>query len=269
MPIGADSQNPASTQAQLRPGLAGPPTEGTLVPSLVTEALEGVGVGNAHLVPVWENEAGGLTFSVARRGAEHPADLYVKWNPATSGESLATETERLRWLQGRHPAPRVVDLVTNADEEVLITHALPGQSAVSKRWREEPETALRALGRGLRLLHELPTANCPYDWGVESRKSIKDTPPSVLGQAPPIDKLVVCHGDPCAPNTLIGEGGQFLAHVDMGRLGLADRWADLAVITMSLEWNYPRYDEATFWSSYDLTPDRERIEYYRLLWDAE
>jgi aminoglycoside phosphotransferase len=60
----------------------------------------------------------------------------------------------------------------------------------------------------------------------------------MLTHAPPIDKLVVCHGDACAPNTLLGDDGCWSGHVDLGALGVADRWADLAIATWSTEWNY-------------------------------
>ena len=45
---------------------------------------------------------------------------------------------------------------------------------------------------------------------------------------PPVDRLVVCHGDACAPNTLLTDDGRWSGHVDLGQLGVADRWADLA-----------------------------------------
>jgi len=78
---------------------------------------------------------------------------------------------------------------------------------------------------------------------------------------------VVCHGDACAPNTLIGDDGRFVAHVDLGHLGVADRWADLAVAAWSTEWNFgPGYD-AIVYEAYGTSPDAARIAYYRLLWD--
>ena len=64
------------------------------------------------------------------------------------------------------------------------------------------------------------------------------------------------------------DDGSFLAHVDLARLGTADRWADLAVMTLSLEWNYVGYDEADFWAAYGSEPDAHRIAYYRALWNA-
>jgi aminoglycoside phosphotransferase len=60
----------------------------------------------------------------------------------------------------------------------------------------------------------------------------------LVADMPDIDKLVVCHGDACAPNTLLTVDGTCSGHVDLGVLGVADRWADLAVATWSAEWNY-------------------------------
>lgn len=65
-----------------------------------------------------------------------------------------------------------------------------------------------------------------------------DDVPSTLHEPPPIDRLVVCHEDAWAPNTLTGDDAEWTAHVDLGALGLAHRWADIAVAAMSTEWNY-------------------------------
>ncbi|WP_435886091.1 phosphotransferase [Streptomyces erythrochromogenes] len=59
----------------------------------------------------------------------------------------------------------------------------------------------------------------------------------MLADIPPIDQLVVCHGDPCSPNTLVGDDGTWTGRVDLGTLGVADRWADLAVVTWSTQRN--------------------------------
>jgi kanamycin kinase len=60
----------------------------------------------------------------------------------------------------------------------------------------------------------------------------------MLADIPPADGLVVCHGDSCAPNTLLTGDGRWSGHVDLGALSVADRWADLAVATWSTTWNY-------------------------------
>lgn len=82
-----------------------------------------------------------------------------------------------------------------------------------------------------------------------------------------IDRLVVCHGDPCAPNTWVGDDGRCSGHVDFGALGLADRWADLAVATWSTEWNYGPGWEELLLDAYGIAFDPVRTEYYRRLWE--
>ena len=87
----------------------------------------------------------------------------------------------------------------------------------------------------------------------------------------PVDRLVVCHGDACAPNTLIDDDGRCFGHVDLGDLGVADRWADLAVATLSLSWNYGGEWEHVgappacggLLDAYGVDPDLERVEHYR------
>jgi kanamycin kinase len=78
---------------------------------------------------------------------------------------------------------------------------------------------------------------------------------------------VVCHDDACAPNTLIADNGRWSGHVDLGDLGVADRWADLAVATWSTEWNYGPGWEQPLLDAYGVEPDAERTRYYRLLWE--
>lgn len=245
--------------------LAGPPSKPVPAPTVLRNALDSLGLQSSRIRPVWRNGVGGLTFSVAS-GCEGPSiDFYAKWNPAGSGESLVDEAERLHWIHGRHPAPVVVDLIADGGEEVMLTHAIPGESAVAERWKRDPDRALRALGTGLRRLHDVPLDGCPFTCGGEDRIQ----PVDGIEPPPPIDKLVLCQGDPCAPNTLLADDGGFLAHVDLARLGVADRWADLAVMSLSLEWNYQSYDESIFWAAYGVAPDHLRIDYYRRLWNAE
>jgi aminoglycoside phosphotransferase len=45
------------------------------------------------------------------------------------------------------------------------------------------------------------------------------------------------------------------------------RWADLPVASWSLTWNYQGDWQGLFFDTYGVEPDRERIDYYRLLWE--
>ena len=144
---------------------------------------------------------------------------------------------------------------------------MPGRSAVDPRWIARPAAAAAAIGHGLRVLHDRPARrrSAPSTGRSSDGRRTRSTD---LGAAPPIDRLVVCHGDACAPNTLLLDDGTVAAHVDLGALGVADRWADLAVAAWSTEWNYgPGYDDLVY-VGYGIAPDAERIAYYRRLWDA-
>ncbi|WP_264992479.1 phosphotransferase, partial [Mycobacterium montefiorense] len=178
---------------------------------------------------------------------------------------------RLRWAARYVAVPQVLGVGVDAERAWLYTRGLPGLSAVHPRWVAAPDVAVRAIGTGLRELHDgLPTHTCPFEWSATSRLAALSPAARLrVGEPPPVDRLVVCHGDACAPNTLIDDDGRCCGHVDLGELGVADRWADLAVATLSLGWNYPgRAWEAEFFTAYGVAPDPARIDYYRRLWQA-
>ncbi|GAA5196239.1 aminoglycoside 3'-phosphotransferase [Microbacterium jejuense] len=237
------------------------PVEDVVVPAKVLELARG-----AALVPVWRNEDGGLTFRT-------DDSRHIKHTPRTRETSFAAEAGRLEWAAAFTPVPRVLELGGDDTHEWMVTASLAGRSAVDPALREDAATAVRAVGEGLRALHDaLPVAECPFEWTVPRRianaagRGIHV--PDALRDAPPVDRLVVCHGDACMPNTLIGGDGRWSAHVDLGALGVGDRWADIAVASMSTVWNYGEGWEDALIAAYGVEPDRGRLAYYRELWNA-
>jgi len=257
---------------------------GQAVPAAVRAAA-----GGAPLRLVWRNAVGGLTFT-AGSGAQR---RFLKWAPAGSGLDLGAEARRLAWAVAFTPVPRVLDQGTDATGSWLVTAALAGGSAVAGRWRRTPPLAVDAIGHGLRALHDaLPTDRCPFSWSAAERLADArrradrgDIDPTQwhpehrrlqaaqalrrLEAVPPVDRLVVCHGDACTPNTLLTARGRWSGHVDLGSLGVGDRWADLAIATWSVTWNYGPGWEDRLLAAYGVTADPQRIRYYRLLWDLD
>lgn len=225
--------------------------EGVSRPTIVAALADG---DDPHLA--WYNELGGQTWRIGPR--------YLKWSPDAAGIDLEREIVRLRWLEGRHPAPVPLDDGRSDGGRWMLTAAIEADSAVSDHWRGHPERAVRAVAEGLRRMHALPIDAVPADWESWATRQ----PPSA-GPRPPIEDPVVVHGDACAPNTLLDADGIFAASVDVGDLAVADRWADLAVASMSLEWNYGPGWDGLFWDAYGIRPDPERIAWYRALWEAE
>lgn len=236
---------------------------------------------------IWHNEAGGLTYEVGAGTGR----WFVKWSPVSSGIDLAGEAARLAWARPFTPVPLLLGQGADETASWLVTAALPGRSAVDGRWLAEPRTAVIAIGAGLRAMHEaLPVPACPFSWSAgrriadirrrasqgrlnmarlheEHRRLGVGRALEMLAEIPGPEQVVVCHGDSCAPNTLLTDDGRWSGHVDLGDLGVADRWADLAVASWSTEWNYgPGWDGLMF-SAYGVRPDPDRVSYYRLLWD--
>lgn len=268
----ADLPEPAA------PGLARRPDGPVDLPEAVARIA-----GTERVEVVWRNELGGLTFLVG--GGEQLR--YVKWNRFGSGLTLAPEIERLRWAAPFTSVPEVIEAGSDSEGEWFVSRPLPGTNAVSDRWRSDPDRAVVGIGTGLRRLHEaLPVESCPFDWSIDDRLSRIDpagresqagwsdefgalTVDEALGELaepPTVDRLVVCHGDACAPNTILDEDGTVSGHVDLGTLGRADRWADLAIATWSTVWNYGPGWEDRLLDAYGIEADPPRIRWYRLLW---
>jgi kanamycin kinase len=214
--------------------------------------------------PTWVNEIGGLTFQVD----DGERREFVKVAPPHP--EVDREAAKLRWASTYLTVPAVLGVGRDGALEWLHTAGLPGRSAVDPRWIADPQTAVRAIATGLRAMHDrLPVDSCPYSWSVRSRlAAVPETARRRLPNPPSIDKLVVCHGDACAPNTLISDDGEWSGHVDFGDLGIADRWADLAVAEWSLGYDYDGDWRAEFFDAYRVAPDHDRLDYYIRLWDA-
>jgi kanamycin kinase len=218
--------------------------------------------------------------------------LYVKLAEAGHFPSLAGEAERMRWAQPHLPVPTVVRQGTEDAIEWLVTTALPGRDATHPELAQDPGALARILARGLRRFHDgAPVQGCPFDFRlgpairhvrarlesglIDSRRDFHEefahlTPTGAVelleATRPVSEDLVVCHGDFCLPNILIEEG-QATGFVDLGELGVADRWWDLAVASWSLTWNLGPGMEETFLAEYGASRDSDRVNFYRLLYD--
>lgn len=217
---------------------------------------------------------------------------YLKWVPRGAPcPDLLDEADRLVWAGSFTQVPRVLDAGRNMHGSWMLTAAVEAggavaTSAIEPQWRGRAERSAIAIGIGLRRFHDaLPTDTCPFVRTAEARVAALTAGPAgaarttttgfpsrprpPAGGPPPVDRLVVCHGDATVPNTLLDHVGRFAAHVDVGDLGVADRWSDIAVTTRSVTRRYGPGLEPLVLAAYGVAPDRERTAYYRALWDAE
>ncbi len=137
-----------------------------------------------------------------------------------------------RMTLNEDPVPRVISSGSDDEAQWLVTETLPGESAVGDTWRARRSEAIAAIAEGLRAIHDIPVDDFPDD----GRQEVwLDRTPDALGPRPPLDHPVLVHGDACAPNTLISAEGEWTGNVDFGDLGVGDRWADLAIASLSLD----------------------------------
>jgi kanamycin kinase len=203
--------------------------------------------------------------------------------------SIADERERMMWAKAYLPVPEIIASGSDDGLDWFVTEALPGVDAT--RCKEDEAAVVRALGDGLRRFHEMaPPEACPFDFtlgpaiahctarveaGTESWDDLHEdfkhlTPQTALEELvatqPSSEDLVVCHGDYCFPNMLLEEG-VVTGYLDLGELGVADRWWDIAVGGWSVTWNVDPKWEPLFYEAYGVEPDPERIRFYRLMYD--
>lgn len=166
---------------------------------------------------------------------------------------LAAERERLEWLEGRLPVPRVVGAGVVASGQWMLTRALPGLSLANLKHMTSADRIVAELAEALHVLHETPAGDCPFGDG---------TPGSVL-----------THGDACLPNFLFS-GGTLTGIVDVGRCGLGDLRSDLATAVWSVQYNLGPGHAMDFLRSYgidlhadglELAVDADGIESLRLV----
>lgn len=212
--------------------------------------------------------------------------VRLGWRP-----SAKAEAERTEWARNFLPVPRVLDRGATRESTWLLTEGLEGVDATAAGFRKDVEGLVSRLAVGLRRFHSAPVDACPFQFRVADALQLvrqrqqtgqidaaRDLHPEfaaltveaaveqLVACVPYDEDLVVCHGDYCVPNILL-KGPDLVGYVDLGELGVADRWWDLAVATWSLTWNFGPGYEDLFLESYGASRDDNRTRFYRLLYD--
>ncbi|MGB3330785.1 MAG: APH(3'') family aminoglycoside O-phosphotransferase [Thermomicrobiales bacterium] len=222
--------------------------------------------------PDWVRVSTGESGAIVRRSAD--GARFAKVVDPRSRDDLAAERDRIAWLATQGIlGPEVLAWHDGPDGACLVTSAVPGIGA-DRLAAADLVRAWPAIVASLDQLHALPVADCPFRQhdltarmalarDVVARGAVQPAfladadraldPAMILADLeralPPMLALeagdaVVCHGDPCLPNIMVDPGTLAVSGwIDLGRLGVADRHADLALLLANARETWP--DAAT------------------------
>nr|WP_281375339.1 APH(3') family aminoglycoside O-phosphotransferase [Sphingomonas jinjuensis] len=245
-------------------------------------------IANCAVDPVLAGEAGA---TVLRLTASDGGVRYLKHGIGDIAVDVADEAHRLAWLQGRVPCAEPIHFVRAAGEAWLLTGAVAGRTGDD--WIEHNPTTLPmvidALAGFLRQLHALPVDECPFDAGAGVRLaaarrrmtagavdlddfdddhegwSAERLWDELMCLRPGSYERVVTHGDFSLGNVLIDDAGRVTGCIDVGRMGVADPYQDIAILWQNLR-EFGDSHAARFVSAYGIdTLDLQRLDFHRCL----
>lgn len=233
-------------------------------------------------------ESGGAVYRLT--GQAGAPDLFLKQGEGAVADDIVAEMVRLRWLGAYLPVPDLVGFAAMPEAAWLLTTALPGETAwqLLDRVPAQRGATVDALARFLRRLHAIPVAACPFDAGHryrmhEARARIdaglvdeEDFDDARTGWSaqqvwdalgtylPPVVDAVVTHGDFSLDNLLM-QDGEVVGCIDLGRVGVADRYQDLAILANCLG-EFDAALVARMFAGYGIAvPDPDRMAFHLML----
>jgi aminoglycoside phosphotransferase len=247
-----------------------------------------------HLQQVQRAETvviGASGAQVYRLWDERAPVSFLKVAPRTGLTTLADDAARLTWLTDRLPTPRVLAYHEDEQHCYLLTSVIPGVDTATLAERPETDIAqlVRLLAVGLRQIHAVSAADCPFDYRVPREiervrvriaqglldergfggrwegRTIDDLFAELVATTPVDEDLVLTHGDYCLPNILL-DGDNLSGFVDLGRVGVGDRYRDLALARRSLIRNCGAAWVPLLFAEYGVPqPDEAKLTFYELL----
>ncbi len=129
---------------------------------------------------------------------------------------LTKERERLEWLAGKLPIPKIIGFTNIEGKDALLLSAIEGMN-LAKLKKEWPiKKVVSKLAEVLLKFNATSTKDCPF------------------GNPGP-GKILV-HGDACLPN-FIFQGDEFSGYIDLGDMRIDTPEVDLSAAVWSLQYN--------------------------------
>ncbi|MEU0575392.1 APH(3'') family aminoglycoside O-phosphotransferase [Dermacoccus nishinomiyaensis] len=257
----------------------------------LSPARWGAGGDEGDWLPVTAGESQAAVF----RSAD--GTRYAKCVVAADTAGLEAERDRVIWLSDQGvPGQRVLGWRSGDAGSCLVTSAVDGVPA-DQVSVADLRASWESITDAVRRLHDVPVQRCPFrrdlDTMVATARDVvtrgtvnpeflpveqRHTPPAELlaRLVPQVTRrreqeatdTVVCHGDLCLPNIILDPRTLNVAgFIDLGRLGQADRYADLALLLANARETWPDKEQAhnadtAFAKRYGISLDHDRLRFY-------
>ena len=217
-------------------------------------------------------------------------ELYLKQGNGSVANDITDEMVRLIWLKDYIPLPNVKHFSRTPDVALLLTTAIPGKTAF-QMLEDHPDMSddiVDALATFLRRLHAIPVNSCPFNSNHQFRLTLaQNRMKNNLVDAEDFDderngwsieqvweKMhtllpfssvpVVTHGDFSLDN-IIFCNDEIVGCLDVGRVGVADQYQDLAIL-----WNclgeFSHSLQNRLFQQYGIPqPDEKKLQFHLML----
>jgi aminoglycoside 3'-phosphotransferase-1 len=240
----------------------------------------------------WARDTAGASGAAVYRlhSKAHASEFFLKHGKGAIADDIADEMIRLRWLGRYVPVPAVVHFTQTDAEAWLLMTSVRGKTAYQmlQTSAEDRTVIVDAIARFLKRLHAIPTSDCPFtsddnyrlararvridaglvdagDFDDEregwTANQVWDVMHAFLPLAP---DPVVTHGDFSLDNVLLVDE-EVLGCIDVGRVGIADRYQDLAIAWNCLGEFGPSLQERFLEQYGVLNLDRDKLQFHLML----
>ena len=225
-------------------------------------------------------------------------EMVLKIQP--ENEETENEYEIMKWLEGKLPVPKVLCYETKDGVSYMLMSRVKGKMACDEFYMKRPELLVEVLAKGLKQLWSVDVSKCLCNNDLDKKLRMAkynvehglvdedDAEQGTFGEEGfknpeqllewlvehrPSEEPVLSHGDFCLPN-IFAEDDSVSGYIDLGKMGKADKWQDIALCYRSLKHNYEgKYGEGVYecfepnllFEKLELEPDWEKINYYILL----
>ncbi|MBQ8623450.1 MAG: aminoglycoside 3'-phosphotransferase [Oscillospiraceae bacterium] len=207
----------------------------------------------------------------------------------------------MRWLEDKLPVPKVLCVDKENELCYLLMSRINGKMLCDEYFLERPEELCELLSEGLKTLWSVDISDCPrirdldtelfeakyqvenklYDldnvekdtFGENGRFKTPEDLLQWLFDNKPEYKPVLSHGDFCLPN-IFSANGKISGYIDLGDMGVGDKWRDIALCYRSLKHNmdgtfggkvYEGFNPDLLFEKLGIEKNEKKLDYYIML----